>query len=177
MIRKTLIPTGAALLAALGIAAGGVAFAQNDAAGDLKSFLEATPGAAEGLAAVESRTGGTVVEAALEDDAPGLIEYEVEMADGSEVDIYWSVADGTVVTEADLLTRFVEATPGAAEGLAAVEAQTGGTVFKAELEDDASGVIAFEVRTSGGDEVEALYTVADGTVALTDADEDGDDDA
>ncbi len=172
MTRKTLIPTGAALLAALGIAAGGVAFAQTDSANDLQSFLAATPSAAEGLAAVEAKTGGTVVEAEMEDDAPGLIEFELEMADGSEANVYWSVADSTVVTEADLLTRFVEATPGAAEGLAAVEAQTGGTVVEAELEDDAPGVIAFEVRTPGGGKIEAIYTVADGSVAMDDADED-----
>lgn len=166
MTRKTLIPTGAALLAALGIAAGGVAFAQTDSANDLQSFLAATPSAAE------AKTGGTVVEAEMEDDAPGLIEFELEMADGSEANVYWSVADSTVVTEADLLTRFVEATPGAAEGLAAVEAQTGGTVVEAELEDDAPGVIAFEVRTPGGGKIEAIYTVADGSVAMDDADED-----
>ena len=172
MTRKTLIPTGAALLAALGIAAGGVAFAQSDAAGDLQSFLDATPGAAAGMTAVEAETGGAVVEAELEDDAPGLIEFEVEMADGSEADILWSVADGATLNEADLLARFVEATPGAAEGLAAVEAQTGGTVVEAELENDAPGVIEFEVRTPTGEEVEAIYTVADGTVAIDDAGED-----
>ena len=171
MNRKTLIPTGAALLAALGIAAGGVALAQDSSAENVQSFIEATPGAAEGLAAVEAQTGGTVVEAEMEDDAPGLIEFEVEMADGSEADVYWSVADGAVVTEADLLARFVEATPGAAEGLAAVEAQTGGTVVEAEMEEDAPGTIEFEVRAADGGEIEALYTVADGAVTIEDGDD------
>jgi len=181
MTRKKLIPTGAALLAALGIAAGGVAFAQNNSDESLQSVLAATPSAAEGVTAVEAQTGGKVVDAEMEDDAPDLIEFEDEMADGSEADVYWSVADATVVTEADLLARFVEATPGATDDIAAVEARTGGTVFEAETGDDASSVIEFEVRTSDGKTVEALYTVADGTVALEDADgdegEDYDDDA
>ena len=168
MSRKTLISTGAALLATLGIAAGGIAFAQNQSDGDLQSFLAANPAAADGRTAIETQTGGTVTEAEMEDDAPGLIEFEVEMADGSEKDVYWSIADSAVVTEADLLARFVEATPGAADGIAAVEAQTGGTVTEAELEDDAPGVIEFEVEMADGEEVEATYTVADGTITLDD---------
>ena len=171
MNRKTIIPTGAALLAALGIAAGGVALAQDGSTGDVQSFLDATPGAAEGLAAVEAQTGGTVVEAEMEDDASGLIEFEVEMTDGKEADVYWSVADGAVVTKADLLARFIEATPGAADGLVAVEAQTGGTVVEAELEDDAPGMIEFEVLGADGKKIEALYTVADGAVTIEDGDD------
>ena len=101
MKRTTLIPTGAALLAALGIAAGGVALAQGSDAADLAAFIDATPGAAEGLAAVEARTGGTVTEADLENDAPGLIEFEVQMPDGSEADALYAVDDGTITVETE----------------------------------------------------------------------------
>ena len=42
MTRKTLMPTGAALLAALGLATGGAAFAQNNADESLQSLLIST---------------------------------------------------------------------------------------------------------------------------------------
>ena len=91
----------------LSILAGSVAYAQSleggaDAA-ELQAFLEANPAVVEAVTAVETETGGTVVEAEFDDETPGnsVVEFEIEMADGSEREVLYHLADGSMTGDVD----------------------------------------------------------------------------
>lgn len=70
---------------------------------ELQQFLTAHPEVAAVVADVETKTGGTVTEAEFDDDAPGngIVEFEVMMADGSEQEVLFTLADGSMAVEVD----------------------------------------------------------------------------
>lgn len=70
-------------------------------ADDLQQFLTSHPEVAAALADVETRTGGTVIEAEFDDDhqGNGVVEFEVRMADGAEQDVLYTLADGTMTID------------------------------------------------------------------------------
>jgi len=91
----------------LSILAGSVAYAQSlegggDAA-ELQAFLEANPAVVEAVTAVETETGGTVIEAEFDDETPGnsVVEFEIEMADGSEQEVLYHLADGSMTVDVE----------------------------------------------------------------------------
>lgn len=94
-------------LVGLSILAGSVAIAQSNGGmseeAELQKFLSANPAVAAVVADVESQTGGTVIEAEFDDETPdnGVVEFEVEMADGTEQDVLFTLADGSMTVEAD----------------------------------------------------------------------------
>lgn len=55
------------------------------------------------MADVETKTGGKVIEAEFDDETQGngVVEFEVMMADGSEQDVLYTLADGSMTVAAD----------------------------------------------------------------------------
>lgn len=107
MKRSTIAYAASSGLLGLSILAGSVAYAQNlegggDAA-ELQAFLEANPAVVEAVTAVETETGGTVVEAEFDDETPGnsVVEFEIEMADGSEQEVLYNLADGSMTVDVE----------------------------------------------------------------------------
>ncbi|MAO27114.1 hypothetical protein [Roseovarius sp.] len=107
MKRSTIAYAASSGLLGLSILAGSVAYAQSleggaDAA-ELQAFLEANPAVVEAVTAVETETGGTVVEAEFDDETPGnsVVEFEIEMADGSEREVLYHLADGSMTGDVD----------------------------------------------------------------------------
>ena len=107
MKRTTIAYAASSGLLGLSILAGSVAYAQSleggaDAA-ELQAFLEANPAVVEAVTAVETETGGTVVEAEFDDETPGnsVVEFEIEMADGSEREGLYHLADGSMTGDVD----------------------------------------------------------------------------
>ena len=107
MKRTTIAYAASSGLLGLSILAGSVAYAQSleggaDAA-ELQAFLEANPAVVEAVTAVETETGGTVVEAEFDDETPGnsVVEFEIEMADGSEREVLYHLADGSMTGDVD----------------------------------------------------------------------------
>ncbi|WP_424990581.1 PepSY domain-containing protein [Fluviibacterium sp. S390] len=107
MKRTKLARTATAGLLGLSVLAGSMAYASSGSdaksAEELKQFLTANPEVAAVLAEVESKTGGKVTEAEFDDDAPAnsVVEFEILMADGTEQEVYYTLADGTMTVEAD----------------------------------------------------------------------------
>ncbi|WP_336096683.1 PepSY domain-containing protein [Roseovarius sp. CH_XMU1461] len=107
MKRTTIAYAASSGLLGLSILAGSLAYAQNleggaDAA-ELQAFLEANPDVVEAVTAVEIETGGTVVEAEFDDETPGnsVVEFEIEMADGSEQEVLYHLADGSMTVDVE----------------------------------------------------------------------------
>ena len=94
-------------LLGLSIIAGSLAYASSGSdakdAEELAQFLSANPEVAAVVADVETQTGGTVVEAEFDDDTQGngIVEFEIMMADGSEQEVLFTVADGSMTVEVD----------------------------------------------------------------------------
>lgn len=55
------------------------------------------------VADVETKTGGKVVEAEFdaETQGTGIVEFEVMMADGSERDVLYTMAEGSMTVDVD----------------------------------------------------------------------------
>lgn len=70
---------------------------------ELAQFLSANPNVAAVVADVETKTGGKVVEAEFDDETQGngVVEFEVMMADGSEQEVLYTLADGSMTVEVD----------------------------------------------------------------------------
>ena len=107
MKRSTIAYAASSGLLGLSILAGSLAYAQSlegggDAA-ELLAFLEANPAVVEAVTAVETETGGTVLEAEFEDETPGnsVVEFEIEMADGSEQEVLYHLADGSMTVDVE----------------------------------------------------------------------------
>lgn len=107
MKRTTIAYAASSGLLGLSILAGSLAYAQNleggaDAA-ELQAFLEANPAVVGAVTAVEIETGGTVVEAEFDDETPGnsVVEFEIEMADGSEREVLYHLADGSMTVDVE----------------------------------------------------------------------------
>ena len=94
-------------LVGLSVLAGSLAYAStgSDAksAEELAQFLSANPEVAAVVADVETQTGGKVVEAEFDDETQGngVVEFEVIMADGSEQDVLYTLADGSMTVDVD----------------------------------------------------------------------------
>jgi len=72
-------------------------------AAELQAFLGANPAVAAVVADVEAQAGGKVVEAEFDDDQAdnSIVEFEVMMADGSEKDVLYTLADGSMTVDID----------------------------------------------------------------------------
>ena len=94
-------------LVGLSVLAGSVAYAASNtdpkSAEELQQFLSANPAVASVVADVETKTGGKVVEAEFDDETAGngVVEFEVMMADGSEQDVLYTLADASMTVEVD----------------------------------------------------------------------------
>ena len=94
-------------LVGLSVLAGSMAYASTDStakdAEELAQFLSANPNVAAVVAGVETKTGGKVVGAEFDEKASGkgIVEFEVMMADGTEQDMLYTLADGSMTVEAD----------------------------------------------------------------------------
>ena len=94
-------------LVGLSVLAGSVAYAAGNSdaksAEELQQFLGANPEVASVVADVETKTGGKVVEAEFDDETAGnsVVEFEVMMADGSEQDVLYTLADGSMAVNLD----------------------------------------------------------------------------
>lgn len=94
-------------LVGLSVLAGSLAYASTDStakdAEELAQFLSANPNVAAVVADVETKTGGKVVEAEFDDETQGngVVEFEVMMADGSEQEVLYTLADGSMTVEVD----------------------------------------------------------------------------
>lgn len=94
-------------LVGLSVLAGSVAYAAGNSdaksAEELQQFLGANPEVASVMADVETKTGGKVVEAEFDDETAGnsVVEFEVMMADGSEQDVLYTLADGSMAVNPD----------------------------------------------------------------------------
>lgn len=94
-------------LVGLSVLAGSMAYAATDSsaksAEELQKFLTANPKVAAVVAGVETKTGGKVVGAEFDEKATGngIVEFEVMMADGTEQDMLYTLADGSMTVEAD----------------------------------------------------------------------------
>ena len=94
-------------LVGLSVLAGSVAYAQSTNGGsdaaELQAFLDANPTVAAVVADVETKTGGKVIEAEFDDETQGngVVEFEVMMADGSEQDVLYTLADGSMTVDVD----------------------------------------------------------------------------
>ncbi|MSU92108.1 hypothetical protein GE300_21430 [Rhodobacteraceae bacterium 2CG4] len=92
-------------LVGLSVLAGSLAYAGSDAksAEELQQFLGANPKVAAAVAGVETKTGGKIVGAEFDDEAAGnaIVEFEIMMADGTEQEILYTLADGSMAVEAD----------------------------------------------------------------------------
>jgi len=94
-------------LVGLSVLAGSMAYAAGNSdaksAEELQQFLGANPEVASVVADVETKTGGKVVEAEFDDETAGngVVEFEVMMADGSEQDVLYTLADGSMAVNPD----------------------------------------------------------------------------
>ena len=94
-------------LVGLSVLAGSMAFAStgSDAksAEELQQFLNANPQVAAVVADVENKTGGKVTEAQFDDETKGngIVEFDVMMANGSEKNVSYSLADGSMAADVD----------------------------------------------------------------------------
>ena len=94
-------------LVGLSVFAGSLAYAStgSDAkdAEELQQFLSANPEVAAVVKDVETKTGGKVVEAEFGDEteAKGIVEFEIMMADGSEQEVLYTLADGSMTVDVD----------------------------------------------------------------------------
>ena len=94
-------------LVGLSVLAGSVAYAAGNSnaksADELQQFLGANPKVASVVVDVESKTGGKVTGAEFDDEkvGNGVVEFEVLMADGSEQDVLFTLADGSMVVNPD----------------------------------------------------------------------------
>ena len=92
-------------LVGLSVLAGSLAYAGSDAksAEELQQFLSANPKVAAAVAGVETKTGGKIVGAEFDDEAAGnaIVEFEIMMADGTEQEVLYTLADGSMAVEAD----------------------------------------------------------------------------
>lgn len=94
-------------LVGLSVLAGSLAYASpgSDAkdAEELAQFLSANPNVAAVVADVETKTGGKVVEAEFDDETQGngIVEFEIKMTDGSEQDVLYTLADGSMTVDVD----------------------------------------------------------------------------
>lgn len=94
-------------LVGLSVLAGSLAYASTNStakdAEELAQFLSANPNVAAVVADVETKTGGKVVEAEFDDETQGngVVEFEVMMADGSEQEVLYTLADGSMTVEVD----------------------------------------------------------------------------
>lgn len=107
MKRNKIALAAASGLVGLSVLAGSLAYAStgSDAksAEELQQFLTANPQVAAVVADVETKTGGKVTEAEFDDEAQGngIVEFEVMMADGSEQEVLYTLADGSMTVAAD----------------------------------------------------------------------------
>lgn len=94
-------------LVGLSVLAGSFAFAATgkDAkdAEELQQFLSANPEVAAVVTDVEAKTGGKVVEAEFDDETQGngVVEFEIMMGDGSEQEVLYTLADGSMTMDVD----------------------------------------------------------------------------
>lgn len=94
-------------LVGLSVFAGSMAYAAGNSdaksAEELQQFLTANPEAAAAVSGVETKTGGKVTGAEFDDQTTGngVVEFEVMMADGSEQDVLYTLADGSMTVDAD----------------------------------------------------------------------------
>jgi hypothetical protein len=88
-------------LVGLSVLAGSLAYAGS--AAELQQFLSANPKVATAVADVEAKTGGKVVEAEFDDETAGngVVEFEIKMQDGSEQEVKYMLADGSMIVAAD----------------------------------------------------------------------------
>lgn len=107
MKRNKLVLIATSGLVSLSVLAGSMAYASGNSdarsAEELQQFLTANPEVAAVVADVETRIGGEVREAKFDDETPGngVIEFDVVMADGSEQDALYTLADGSMSVDAD----------------------------------------------------------------------------
>lgn len=94
-------------LVGLSVLAGSLAYAGtgSDAkdAEELQQFLTANPDVAAVVKDVETKTGGKIVEAEFDEKTQGngVVEFEIMMADGSEQEVLYTLADGSMKTAVD----------------------------------------------------------------------------
>ncbi|WP_254700551.1 hypothetical protein [Sulfitobacter sp. BSw21498] len=94
-------------LVGLSVLAGSMAYAAGNSdaksAEELRQFLTANPEVAAVVGDVETKTGGKVMEAEFDDETQGngVVEFEVVMADGSEQDILYTLADNSMTVNAE----------------------------------------------------------------------------
>lgn len=107
MTRNKIALAATSGLVGLSVFAGSMAFAATDtttvSAQALQQFLTANPEVSAAVAGVETQTGGKVVGAEFDEKAAGngIVEFEVMMADGTEQDMLYTLADGSMTVEAD----------------------------------------------------------------------------
>lgn len=107
MKRNKIALAAASGLVGLSVLAGSLAYAANGSsakdAEELQQFLTANPEVAAVVADVETKTGGKVVEAEFDDDTQGngVVEFEIVKADGSEQEVYYTLADGSMAIDVD----------------------------------------------------------------------------
>jgi len=95
-------------LVGLSVLAGSMAYASSDStakdAEELAQFLSANPNVAAVVADVETKAGGKVVEAEFDDETQGngIVEFEVLMADGTEQQMLYTLADGSMTVDVDV---------------------------------------------------------------------------
>lgn len=106
MTRNRIALAATSALTAIGVFVGSLAYAQSDttSADELKAFLDTNPQVAAVVSDVEAQFGGKVVEAEFDDEQAGngVVEFELAMADGSEQEVYYTLADGTMVLDDDM---------------------------------------------------------------------------
>ena len=106
MKRNKLVLAATSGLVGLSVLAGSMAYAASQSDGksaeELQQFL-ANPKVAAVVADVETKTGGKVMEAEFDDEAQGngVVEFEVVMADGSEQEVLYTLADNSMTVNAE----------------------------------------------------------------------------
>jgi hypothetical protein len=94
-------------LVGLSVFAGSLAYAGTESdpksAAELQQFLKANPKVAAAVSGVETKTGGKVVGAEFNDEtaSKGTVEFEVMMADGSDQEVLYKLADGSLAVAQD----------------------------------------------------------------------------
>jgi|TARA_R100001143_G_scaffold20371_3_gene21884 hypothetical protein len=107
MKRNKLVLAATSGLVGLSVLAGSMAYAASQSDGksaeELQQFLTANPKVAAVVADVETKTGGKVMEAEFDDEAQGngVVEFEVVMADGSEQEVLYTLADNSMTVNAE----------------------------------------------------------------------------
>ena len=95
-------------LVGLSVLAGSLAYASTDSTAkdveELAQFLSANPKVAAVVADVETKTGGKVVGAEFDDETQGngIVEFEIMMADGTEQQMLYTLADGSMTVDVDV---------------------------------------------------------------------------